>query len=117
MGHANAPRLGPFILVSHRLYRDDAEESRGFSGFFSRAFFEKWSYLPTPPAKIAGWRKILPGADATGKFPPDTIFRRHTKSMFNRKLLRSGTALAKCCPGKTPKEHCSRPERRDQNVL
>jgi hypothetical protein len=99
------------------LCRHGAQDFRGFSGFFASVFSEKWSYLPTHPAKFADGRKILPGARVTGKIPPVTIFLSRRKSMFNRKLLPGGMALAMWCPGKTPKEQCSRPERRDQHVL
>jgi hypothetical protein len=106
-----------FIFVSLLLCRHGAEESRGFSGFFFGTFSEKWSYLPTPRQRLPGMRKILPGAGARRKISPDTIFLTRAKSMFNRKLLAVGTTLANSCSGKTPKEQCSRPERRDQHVL
>jgi hypothetical protein len=99
------------------LCRRGAEEFRGFSGFFADTFSEKWSYLPMHRAKIAGCGKNLPGAILTRKIPPDTIFLLSAKSMFNRKLLPSGMTLAKWSSGKTPKEQCSRPERRDHHVL
>jgi hypothetical protein len=106
-----------FILVSHALCRGGAIFSADFLDF-SPAFFLK-SGVICPPARqrLPGRGKFCRVAGATGQIPPDTFFLPGGKSMFNRKLLAVGMTLANRGSGKTPKEHCSRPERRDQNVL
>jgi hypothetical protein len=94
-----------FIFVSHVLFRLGAVFFADFQVFSPAHLLKSGVICPPHRAKIAGHRKILPGLRVTGKIPPDRFFRPRTKSMFNRKLLPSGTSLAKDSPGKTPKEH------------
>jgi len=94
-----------FIFVSHVLFRHGAVFFAEFRDFSPAHLLKSGVICPPHRAKIARRRKILPGVRITGKISPDRIFRPRAKSMFNRKLLPSGTSLAKDPPGKTPKEH------------
>jgi hypothetical protein len=96
-----------FIFVSHVLFRHGADFFADFRDFSATHLLKSGVICRPHRAKIAGCRKILPGIRVVGKIPPDRIFRPRAKSMFNRKLLPTGTGLAKDTPGKMPKEHCS----------
>jgi hypothetical protein len=75
------------------------------------------SFCRDNPARISASGQFVPGSFVLRKTTPDTIFRTLAKSMVSQNLNASGTALAKSHAGKMPKEHCSKPERRDHYVL
>jgi len=52
---------------------------RGFSGFFAGAFFEKWSYLPTPSGKDCRVAEIFARRARGWEIPAGTNFPRPRK--------------------------------------
>jgi hypothetical protein len=88
-----------FIFVSHVLFRHGAVFFADFRDSSLMHLLKSGVICPPHRAKIAGCGKNLPGIGGTRKIPPDRIFRPRAKSMFNRKLLPTGTGLAKGLTG------------------
>jgi hypothetical protein len=51
----------------------------GFSGFFASTFFEKWSYLPTPPGKDCRGAENFAGLARGWEISAGTNFPRPRK--------------------------------------